>query len=320
MGMQHKGRPRGVASMAVIAMAMLLAGCGGKAPEPAAAVPDDPAFAAQQQQWRMQRYTELTAADGWTALVGLHWLEHKAHYIGRGPGSGIRLAVGPDKLGMVSRQGDRWSFTPERGVALSVDGKPLTGRIAFNSDHDAQPTRIAFDQGKGQLSLIHRGERFALRIKHAEAASRTGFTGLEYWRGGADWQVRARFLPHPPGRTLPIVDITGLTTAMPNAGTVTFERDGQAYRLEAIAEPGAPLFLIFADRTSGHGSYPAGRYLDTDAPGADGHVLVDFNHAYNPPCAFTPFATCPLAPPENRLDLRVEAGERAYHLPKESAE
>ncbi|MBD8637638.1 DUF1684 domain-containing protein [Stenotrophomonas sp. CFBP 13725] len=306
--------------MAVIAMAMLLAGCGGKGPEPAAAVPDDPAFAAQQQQWRMQRYTELTAADGWTALVGLHWLEHKAHYIGRGPGSGIRLAVGPDKLGMVSRQGDRWSFTPERGVALSVDGKPLSGRIAFNSDHDAQPTRIAFDQGKGQLSLIHRGERFALRIKHAEAASRTGFTGLEYWRGGADWQVRARFLPHPPGRTLPIVDITGLTTAMPNAGTVTFERDGQAYRLEAIAEPGAPLFLIFADRTSGHGSYPAGRYLDTDAPGADGHVLVDFNHAYNPPCAFTPFATCPLAPPENRLDLRVEAGERAYHLPKESAE
>ncbi|MBD8696371.1 DUF1684 domain-containing protein [Stenotrophomonas sp. CFBP 13718] len=306
--------------MAVIAMAMLLAGCGGKAPEPAAAVPDDPAFAAQQQQWRMQRYTELTAADGWTALAGLHWLEHKAHYIGRGPGSGIRLAVGPDKLGMVSRQGDRWSFTPERGVALSVDGKPLTGRIAFNSDHDAQPTRIAFDQGKGQLSLIHRGERFALRIKHAEAASRTGFTGLEYWPGGTDWQVRARFLPHPPGRTLPIVDITGLTTAMPNAGTVTFERDGQAYRLEAIAEPGAPLFLIFADRTSGHGSYPAGRYLDTDAPGADGRVLVDFNHAYNPPCAFTPFATCPLAPPENRLDLRVEAGERAYHLPKESAE
>jgi len=301
-------------------MAMLVAGCGGKTPEPAAAVRDDPAFALQQQQWRMQRYTELTAADGWTALVGLHWLEHKAHYIGRGPGSGIRLAVGPDKLGMVSRQGDRWSFTPERGVALNVDGKPLTGRIAFNSDHDVQPTRIAFDQGKGQLSLIHRGERFALRIKHAEAASRTGFTGLEYWPGGADWQVRARFLPHPAGRTLPIVDITGLTTAMPNAGTVTFERDGQMYRLEAIAEPGAPLFLIFADRTSGHGSYPAGRYLDTDAPGPDGHVLVDFNHAYNPPCAFTPFATCPLAPPENRLDLRVDAGERAYHLPKESAE
>ena len=300
-------------------LALLLAGCGGSPAETAPAAMEDPAFEAAQQQWRMQRYTELTAPDGWTALVGLHWLEHKAHYLGSGPGSGIRLAVGPDKLGMVSRQGDRWSFTPERGVAVRIDGAAVAGPVAFHGDHDAAPTRIAFDDGKGQLSLIQRGKRFALRVKHADAPSRLGFTGLEYWTGGSAWQVRARFLPHPPGRTLPIVDITGLTTAMPNAGVVEFEHGGQRYRIEAIAEPGAPLFLIFADRTSGHGSYPAGRYLDTAAPTADGHVTVDFNHAYNPPCAFTPFATCPLAPPENRLDLRVEAGERVYHLPKENA-
>jgi uncharacterized protein (DUF1684 family) len=306
-------------SSAGLMLALAMSGCGGKAPAAAPAVQEDPAFARQQQQWRMQRYQELTAPDGWTALVGLHWLEHKAHYIGRGPGSGIRLAAGPDKLGMVSRQGQRWSFTPERGVPLSVDGAAVTGPIAFNSDHDPQPTRIVFDDGKGQLSLLQRGQRFALRIKHADATSRSGFTGLDYWPGGPQWQVRARFLPHPAGKTLPIVDITGLTTAMPNAGLVEFQHDGTTYRIEAIAEPGAPLFLIFADRTSGHGSYPAGRYLDTDPPGADGHVLVDFNHAYNPPCAFTPFATCPLAPPENRLDLRIEAGERAYHPPKESA-
>ncbi|GAB3060255.1 DUF1684 domain-containing protein [Stenotrophomonas tumulicola] len=300
-------------------LALLLAGCGGSPAETGPAVMEDPAFETAQQQWRMQRYTELTAADGWTALVGLHWLEHKAHYIGHGPGNGIRLAVGPDKLGMVRRQGDGWTFTPEHGVAASIEGAALTGPVAFRGDHDAAPTRITFDDGKGQLSLIQRGGRAALRVKHADAASRLGFTGLEYWPGGSAWQVHARFLPHPPGRTLPIVDITGLTTAMPNAGAVEFEHGGQHYRIEAIAEPGAPLFLIFADRTSGHGSYPAGRYLDTAAPTADGHVMVDFNHAYNPPCAFTPFATCPLAPPENRLDLRVEAGERAYHPPKENA-
>jgi uncharacterized protein (DUF1684 family) len=299
-------------------LALGLVACGDTPPAPVA-VAADPAFAAEQQQWRLQRYQELHAADGWTSLVGLHWLEYKAHYIGSGPGSGIRLAVGPDKLGMVSRQGDSVWFTPERGVALSVDDAPVTGRIRFFSDRDATPTLIRFDGGKGQLSLIHRGERYALRVKHADAPTRASFAGLQYWPGGPAWRIGARFIPHEPGKTMPIVDITGLTTQMPNAGTLEFERDGRTWRLEALGEPGRELFVIFADRTSGHGSYPAGRYLDLAAPDANGQVLVDFNHAYNPPCAFTPFATCPLSPPENRLDLRVDAGEQAYHAPEGEA-
>lgn len=306
-------------TLGTVMLVLGLAACGDKDVAPAAPAAVAPAFAAEQQQWRQQRYTELHAADGWTSLVGLHWLEYKAHYIGSGPGSGIRLAVGPAKLGMVARQGDSVWFTPERGVALQVDGKPLTGRIRFHSDRDAAPTLIAFDDGKGQLSLIHRGERYALRVKHADAASRANFAGLQYWPGGPSWRITARFVPHEPGKTLPIVDITGLTTQMPNAGALEFERDGRRWRLETLGEPGRELFVIFADRTSGHGSYPAGRYLDLPAPDASGQVQVDFNHAYNPPCAFTPFATCPLAPPENRLDLRVDAGEQAYHAPEGEA-
>ena len=311
--MRSWGRGLGAAMLA-----LGLAACGNTPPAPVA-VADDPAFAAEQQQWRLQRYEELHAADGWTSLVGLHWLEYKAHYIGRGPGSGIRLAVGPDKLGMVARQGDAVWFTPERGVALRVGDTPVTSRIRFFSDRDPSPTLISFDDGKGQLSLIHRGERYALRVKHADAHSRTHFAGLQYWPGGAAWRISARFIPHPPGKTLPIIDITGLTTDMPNAGTLAFERDGRTWSLEAIGEPGRELFVIFVDRTSGHGSYPAGRYLDLPAPDANGRVLIDFNHAYNPPCAFTPFATCPLAPPENRLDLRIDAGEQAYHAPEGEA-
>lgn len=303
------------AGLGAVCLALAMTGCGDSTPAKAEMAATDPAFAAQQQQWRQQRYASLHAADGWTSLVGLHWLEHKAHFIGSGAGSGIRLAVGPAKMGMVAREGDAVWFTPERGVALSVDGKPITGRIRFSSDRDPTPTLIAFDDGKGQLSLIHRGERFALRVKHADAPSRRDFTGIEYWPGGPDWQLKARFVPHPPGKTLPIVDITGLTNEMPNAGALTFERDGRPWTLEAIGEPGRELFLIFADRTSGHGSYPAGRYLDLPAPDAEGNVMIDFNQAYNPPCAFTPFATCPLSPPENRLDLRIDAGEKAYHAP-----
>lgn len=310
MGKRHWRR-----SVAVAALVLCLAACGEKETAPVVA-PVDPVFAAEQQQWRQQRYTELNAPDGWNSLVGLHWLEHKAHYIGSGPGSGIRLAVGPDKLGMVARDGNTVTFTPERGVPMTVEGEPVTGRIRFFSDRDATPTKIAFDDGRGQLSLIHRGERFALRVKHADAATRTGFTGLTYWDGGPAWKVSARFVPHAAGKRLSIVDITGLTTEMPNAGALEFEKDGKPYRLEALGEPGGELFVIFGDRTSGHGSYPAGRYLDLPAPDASGQMQIDFNHAYNPPCAFTPFATCPLTPPENRLDLRVEAGEKAYHPPQ----
>lgn len=298
--------------------AALLAGCGD-GEKPVAAMPAAPvvdvAFAQAQEAWAAQRLVELQQADGWTSLVGLHWLELKAHYIGSGSTSGIRLAVGPPKLGMVARDGERVWFTPEPGVVVTVDGKPLRTRIAFRSDHDEKPTVIRFDDGKGALSLIRRGERFALRVKHADAPSRLDFAGLQYWPTDPSWRVTARFVPHAAGKTLPIIDIVGLSSDLPNAGVLEFEREGRRWQLEAIGEPGKSLFVIFADRTSGHGSYPAGRYLDLEAPDANSEVVLDFNRAYNPPCAFTPFATCPLPPPENRLDLRVEAGEKAYQKP-----
>lgn len=294
----------------------LLAGCGGKdevAKAPAPVV--DAAFAASNDAWRAQRSTELQAPDGWTSLVGLHWLELKAHYIGSGSTSGIRLAVGPPKLGMVSRDGEHVWFTPEAGVPMSFNGAPLTKRIAFHSDRDPEPTVINFDDGKGALSLIQRSDRFALRVKHADAPSRVNFTGLQYWPTDPSWRVTARFVPNAADKTLPIVDMVGLSSDLPNSGAVEFEREGKTWRLEAIGEPGRDLFIIFADRTSGHGSYPAGRYLDVAQPDGKSEVVLDFNRAYNPPCAFTPFATCPLPPPENRLDLRIDAGEKAYVKP-----
>lgn len=298
--------------------AMLLAGCGGK-DETSGQVASkvDQSFVHDNELWREQRLTELLAVDGWTSLVGLHWLELKAHYIGSGSTSGIRLAVGPPRMGMVSREGDTLWFTPEPGVPLQVDGQPLKGRIAFRSDDDAEPTFIHFDDGKGTLGLIHRGSRYALRVKHTEAPARMGFSHLDYWPVDPSWRITARFVPHDANKSLPIVDITGTTTEQANAGAVEFERDGRSWRLEALGEPGRPLQIIFADRTSGRGSYAAGRYIDLEVPDAKSQVVIDFNRAYNPPCAFTPFATCPLPPPENRMDMLVEAGEKTYAKPKE---
>ncbi|WP_158985587.1 DUF1684 domain-containing protein [Lysobacter panacisoli] len=299
----------------VIALALAATGCGKQddkvSDEQAQAT--QAAFNQELQLWRQQRVAGLTKPDGWTSLVGLHWIEPGAHYIGSSAGNGIELAVGPSHFGMIDLANGRLRFVPEKGVAMTLDGAPLTGETILRADDaPAGPSVITFDEGKGIATVIKRGPRYALRVKHADAETRTGFRGLEYWPASSDWRVTGRFVAHEPGKTLEIANIIGTTDAVPNPGAIEFEREGKTYRIEALDEGAETLFLVFADRTSGHGSYPAGRFLDVPKPGVGGTVLVDFNQSYNPPCAFTPFATCPLPPPENRLDLLVQAGEKTY--------
>jgi uncharacterized protein (DUF1684 family) len=274
------------------------------------------AFAAGERAWRDERRAKLTRPDGWTSLVGLHWLEEGEHYVGSDADNGIRIAAGPAHVGMISRNGARVRFVPEKSAALSLDGQPLTGAVTLVSDADAGangPSRLGFDEGKGVITVIKRGDRYALRVKHADAPTRIGFKNIEYWPGGKEWVVKAKFIPHEAGKTIPIANIVGTTDNVANPGAVEFQHDGKTVRIEALDEGDGVLSLVFADRTSGHGSYPAGRFLDAPMPDANATVVLDFNKSYNPPCAFTAFATCPLPPPENRLDLQVVAGEKAYH-------
>ena len=301
-------------------LACLLAACkGNDEAANARAAAEAKAFEVSQQAWRQKRREALLAPDGWTSLIGLHWIDEGAHYVGSDSDNGIRIAKGPAHLGMVSLgKGHALRFMPEKGAAITVDGQPLAGGIALKTDvEEGGPTALVFDEGKGIATVIERGGRYALRVKHADAGSRQHFTGLSYWPGGRDWVVHGTFVPHPPGRTIPIVNIVGMTEEMKNPGVIEFARGEKTYRIEALDEGdgSGKLFLIYADRTSGHGSYPAGRYLYVDMPDDKGNVTVDFNHGYNPPCAFTAFATCPLPPPENRLDLPIEAGEKAYVKP-----
>ncbi len=312
-----------MAALCGIALSGLLAACGGHSSADAgttdAAVAADPQFVADNDAWRAQRREGLLKPDGWNSLVGLHWIELPAHYVGSGATNGIRLAIGPEKLGMLQQQGGKVFLVPEPGVALTADGQPVKGRFELLSDHAEAPTVVGFDEGKGQLTLIERAGRKALRIKHADAPTLTGFGALDYWPADPSWRVTGRFVPHAPGKTIEIMDITSSHQPLPNPGVVEFERGGSTYRLEALEGEEGGFFLILADRTSGHESYGAGRYLYTDAPDAQGRVVVDFNRAFNPPCAFTDFATCPLPPPENRLDLAVTAGEKKYAKPKPAA-
>ncbi|GAB2520844.1 DUF1684 domain-containing protein [Lysobacter humi (ex Lee et al. 2017)] len=300
--------------MLLVSSLVLVAACSR---EPARPAPEreDPAVRAAFEQgergWREARAADLVAPDGWTTLVGLHWLDPGPHYAGRARDNGIRLAVGPDQFGMFDVRGDDVMFRPHPGSALRIDDGPARAGRLRTDEAPEGPSRITFDGGKGVVNVIRRGERFALRVRHADAPTRTGFGGLTYWRGGPDWVVEGRWRPHPPGRTIEIGDIVGTLSAKPNPGRVEFVRDGRTFALEALEGEAGGLFLVFADRTSGHGSYSAGRFLDAPPP-AGGRVRLDFNRAYNPPCAFTSFATCPLPPAANRLDLAIEAGEKAY--------
>ena len=273
-------------------------------------------FAREEQVWRDTRRSDLLAPEGWTSLVGLHWLDPGAHYVGSNADNGIQLSMGPGHLGMIEIEGARVRLVPDKAAHLTLDGKPLETAVTLRADTDPLgPSVIGFDGGKGHAMVIVRNDRHALRVKHVEAPTRVNFTGIDYWPADPDWKIKGRFIAHPQGRTIEVANIIGGMDAMANPGVVEFQQGGRTHRIEALDEGEGVLFLVFADRTNGHGSYGAGRFLDAPMPDANGNVTLDFNQARNPPCAFTAFATCPLPPPENRLDLAITAGEKAYHKP-----
>lgn len=281
----------------------------------------DPGFGDELAQWQQQRHASLTKADGWTALVALHWLEPNTG-IGIGSAAENQLVVPglPSSWGRLQPVDGGWRLEVSATGNVEIDGEPMQGEaVDLVSDAQAasaggRASRVRF--GGVQLALIERSGRHALRVWDADAPTRTGFAGLSHYPGDPAWRVSARWLPHDPIRSLDIATVVNTIEPMANPGALEFEHDGRRHRLEALQEAGSDqLFVIFADRTSGRGSYGAGRYLYAPLPADDGTVVLDFNRAYNPPCAFTAHATCPLPPPENRLDLAVKAGERRYDGP-----
>lgn len=307
--------------MLVIAMSVLAQGChrGDHSAQQEQSMDSsaaESAFARTERVWRETRRATLLKPDGWTSLVGLHWLDRGAHYVGSASDNGIRLSLGPAHLGMIAVEGKTVTFTPDKASTVTLDQQPLAAQATLRTDADpAGASVIGFDEGKGQATVIERSDRHALRVRHADAPTRLHFAGLTYWPADPAWIIPARFVPHEAGRTMEVANIIGSMDAMSNPGIVEFQRDGKTWRIEALDEGEGVLFLVFADRTNGHGSYGAGRFLDAPMPDAKGNVLLDFNQARNPPCAFTSFATCPLPPPENRLDLAITAGEKAYRHP-----
>jgi uncharacterized protein (DUF1684 family) len=302
-----------------LAISMLLVGCGPSEQEQreseAKARAEKAARLAYEGEilaWRDERLARLTRPDGWLSLVGLHWIKPGATYVGSAQDNGTRLALGPEQIGMLRLEKDgRLSLRIAQDAGITINGEPAEGTVALLSDaRPGGPTVVGFHRGDASFVVIERGGRHGLRVRNAMARTRMTFPGLDYFDIDPAFRFKASFQPHPPGKTLDIVNMLGMVEPTANPGRVTFERNGVTYSLEALDEGDGQLFFVFSDRTSGQQTYASARFLYAAPAGKDGSTVLDFNQAYNPPCAFTAFSTCPMPPPENRLDLAVTAGEK----------
>ena len=267
-------------------------------------------YESQIQAWRTQRVERLKAPNGWLSLIGLEWLKEGKNSVGSGKKNDIVLTTGPAHLADVTLAKGKATIVLDPASGATIDAKPVRTAELLDDSHE-KPTTVAF--GTASFYLIDRNGKKGLRVKDTAAKTRKNFVGIDYFPIDPKWRVEAKFTPFNPPHTLEIPNVLGQVDKMPVPGKVEFVMDGKTYTLlPVLEEPDAKeLWYIYADKTSAKETYGGGRFLYSDMP-KDGKVVVDFNKSYNPPCAFTPHATCPLAPPENRLPIPVTAGEKKY--------
>lgn len=268
------------------------------------------AYTKQIETWRAGRVERLKAPNGWLSLIGLDWLKEGRNKVGSAKDNDIVLTAGPAHLGIVTLKGGKASIELDPKSGATIDGRKQGSAELLDDTHE-KPTTVTF--GTASFYVIDRNGRKGLRVKDSEAATRKHFLGLDYYPIDPKWRIEAKWVPFDPPHTLEIPTVLGTTDKMPVPGKAVFVRDGKTYELTPVLEePDAKeVWFIYADKTSAKETYGGGRFLYADMP-KDGKLVIDFNKSYNPPCAFTPHATCPLAPPENRLPIPVTAGEKKY--------
>jgi uncharacterized protein (DUF1684 family) len=268
----------------------------------AMACKQEPTYQHQIEEYRNQRVARLVRAEGWLSVVALLPLQEGAN--------DVELPSKPPKHAKLTLQQGKVTLEPDS--AFTIDGKPVAAPAELHNDNeDAGYTVVKH----GPMSFfIHKvGDHFGVRVKDPDSERRKNFKGIDYFPVDPKYRVEARFEPYNPPKHIPMPNVSGITTDEVAPGALVFTLDGKEFRIDPILEQGTKdYFIIIKDATSGHETYGAARYLYASPPDAGGKTVVDFNKAYNPPCAFTPYATCPLPPPQNRLPIRIEAGEKKY--------
>lgn len=292
---------------AAMALACLLALPAPARPQAPAAA--DPAYRSSVEKWRQNYEAELKSDHGWLTISGLFWLHEGDNTFGSDPLNDIVLpeTSAPPEAGTFELRGSTVTAHIKPGVSVMRNGVQIE---TVELQHDSPADRLVI----GGLTLwVHAsGGRQTIRMQDKNSALRRDFTGLHWFPVDESYRVTAQYMPYDTPKNVPIQNLAGDSLALPISGFVTFILRGQEYRLEASADQTGALSFIFRDLTSGKETYAASRFLDTEPLKGD-IVTLDFNEAYNPPCAYNPNTTCPLPPPGNRLRVRIEAGEKIYH-------
>jgi uncharacterized protein (DUF1684 family) len=263
------------------------------------------------EKWRSDEESNLKKETGWLTVAGLFWLKEGINTVGVGPAFDVRLTDNfkKGKFGEINFKNGAASLKVESGVEAQNDGKSISTTIQLVSDEKGKPTEIR--TGSQTFYLIRREDRFGIRLKDSNSKARLAFKGQHWFPIDESYKVTARFEALPTPEELIVPNVLGGTFKMKSPGTLKFTLKGKEYSLQPVDEGDGTLFIIFRDGSNDSETYAAGRFLYADKP-VNGEAVLDFNKAQNPPCAFTPFATCPLPPPGNSLDVEIKAGEKRY--------
>jgi uncharacterized protein len=272
----------------------------------AAATPDVQASTYQADFAKWRQNLETARREKWIRLVGLFWLRDGDNRVGSDQHDDVPLPEGkaPAQVGIVSFHSGKASFTAAPSVSVTNEGKRVE-TIELQPDIAGKATVLQI--GPLQMHLIQRGQRFGIRVKDTSKAG--DFKEPDFYPLTSSYVVEATFIPYPQTKKVAIPTVLGTDAMMDSPGELEFTLNGRVMRIQAVLDEPPQLMLIIKDQTSGKTTYPAGRFIDTAAP-KDGKVVIDFNRAYNPPCAFTAYATCPMPPHQNWLPTAVEAGEK----------
>ena len=267
---------------------------------------DDSTYIKEIQAWHQQRMEGLKAENGWLNLAGLFWLKEGKNTFGSDRSNAIVFPKGVGFMGRFELKNGEISVDIEPQAHITVNNAAISTLKVFPSDKN-----IVMQNESLRWFVIKRGDKYGIRLRDLESEALTHFTDVDTYPIEPKWRVKARIDPSTIGKTVEVTDVLGHVTPKKSPGTLVFKINSHTYRLDAVEE-GEELFILFADATSGKETYGAGRFLYANKPDAKGDVYLDFNKATNPPCAFTPFATCPLPPKQNRLPIAILAGEKNY--------
>jgi uncharacterized protein (DUF1684 family) len=261
-------------------------------------------------EWHKARIERLKNPNGYLSLVGLFPLEEGENRFGSAEDNDLVYPNGaPPYAGVFTLDNGAVTVRSLDGVTITAGDGPAPA-TPLTTDAESEPTVLAM--GSFRFYVIERSGNLYIRLKDVESPLLTHFEGIDRFPVDKAWRIEGRFEPYDPPKQLMIPNILGYEFEETCPGSVAFEVGGETYRLEALAASGGRLFFVFGDGTSGLETYGGGRFLVADPPSDDGTVVLDFNRAYNPPCAFTPYATCPLPHRANQLTVRIEAGEKTY--------